>query len=94
MNLRAFALNLILAFELLLVMLNLTAFAAPTVLNLGLAEVSAPRGMVTLAFTELISALFVIYIVIQQAGVMQTLSSYVGEIQDKLCRELAQNSKQ
>lgn len=89
MNLRAFALTLILAFALLLLLvtLNWTAFAAPTALSLGFTEITAPLGVVMLAFTTMISALFVVYIVFQQAGVILDARRFAKE--GKAQRELA-----
>jgi hypothetical protein len=93
MNLRAFALTLILAFALLLlfVTLNWQAFAAPTQLNLGLTDVSAPLGMVMLVFTAAVSALFVVFIVIQQAGVILDARRFAKE--GKAQRELADKAE-
>lgn len=93
MNLRAFALTLILAFALLLLLvtLNWTAFAAPTALSLGFTEVSAPLGMVMLVFTAVISAMFVVYIVFQQAGAILDARRYVKEV--KVQRELADKAE-
>jgi uncharacterized SAM-binding protein YcdF (DUF218 family) len=93
MNLRAFAMTLILAFALLLlfVTLNWTAFAAPTALSLGFAEVSAPLGVVTLVFTAVVSALFVVYIVFQQAGVILDARRFAKE--GKAQRELADKAE-
>lgn len=93
MNLRAFALTLILAFALLLlfVMMNWTTFAAPTPLNLGLIELSAPLGMVMLAFIAAISALFVVYILFQQAGVILEARRHAKE--GKVQRGLADKAE-
>jgi uncharacterized integral membrane protein len=93
MNLRAFALTLILVFAvlLLLVMLNWTAFAAPTSLSLGLVEFNAPIGMVMLVFTVAISALFVVYILFQQAGVILEARRHAKE--GKVQRELADKAE-
>lgn len=93
MNLRAFALTLILAFALLLVLvtLNWTAFTAPRALSLGFTEVSAPLGMVMLVFTAVISALFVVYIVFQQAGIILDARRFAKE--GKAQRELADKAE-
>jgi biopolymer transport protein ExbB/TolQ len=76
---------------LLLVTWNWPAFAAPSVLNLGLTEVSAPLGLVMLAFTVLISGLLVVYILFQQAGTLLETRRFVKE--GKLQRELADKAE-
>jgi hypothetical protein len=93
MNLRAFALTLILAFALLLLLvtLNWTAFAAPVALSLGFTDVSVPLGMVMLGFTAMISALFFVYIVFQQAGIILDARRFAKE--GKVQRELAENAE-
>ena len=93
MNLRAFALTLILAFALLLLLvtLNWTTFVAPSALSLGFTQGSAPLGMVMLVFTAAISALFVIYIVFQQAGVIMDARRFAKE--GKVQRELADRAE-
>ncbi|MBT9598217.1 MAG: LapA family protein [Vitreoscilla sp.] len=93
MNLRAFALTLILAFALLLLLvtLNWTAFAAPTALSLGFIEITAPLGMVMLGFIAAISTLFVVYILFQQAGVILDARRFAKE--GKAQRELADKAE-
>jgi uncharacterized integral membrane protein len=93
MGLRAFALALILAFALLALFatLNWTAFAAPTALSLGFADVSAPLGLVMLGVTAAISGLFVVFIVFQQAGVILEARRFAREI--KAQRELADEAE-
>lgn len=93
MNLRAFALTLVLAFALLLLLvtLNWTAFAAPSALSLGFTEVRAPLGVVMLVFTTVISALLVVYIVFQQAGVILESRRFAKE--GKVQRELADKAE-
>ncbi|OGA98344.1 MAG: hypothetical protein A3E25_02215 [Burkholderiales bacterium RIFCSPHIGHO2_12_FULL_69_20] len=77
MNLLAFSLTLILAYVLMaaFAILNWTAMAAPSTLSLGFTDVSAPLGMVMLVFTAAISGLFVVYIVLLQAGVTHGCAS-------------------
>lgn len=93
MNLRAIALTLTLAFALLLLLvtLNWSAFAVPTALSLGFTEISAPLGMVMLVFTVGISALFVAYILFQQAGVILESRRFAKE--GKAQRELADKAE-
>jgi uncharacterized integral membrane protein len=72
MNIRAFSLSLILAFVLLAAFaaLNWVALATTSTLNFGFAELTAPLGVIMLVFTAAISGLFIIYIVLLQAGVI------------------------
>lgn len=93
MNLRTFALTLTLAFALLLLLvaLNWTAYTAPTALSLGFVDISAPLGLIMLVFTALVSALFVVYILVQQAGVILAGRRYAKEA--KAQRELADKAE-
>ena len=93
MNLRAFSLSLILAFVLLAAFatLNWAAMAAPSTLSLGLIDVSAPLGMVMLVFTAAISGLFIVYIVLLQAGVIVEARRLTKEL--KAQRELADTAE-
>jgi uncharacterized integral membrane protein len=93
MNLRAFSLTLVLAFVLLAAFatLNWAAMAAPTTLSLGFSDVSAPLGMVMLVFTAAISGLFIVYIVLLQAGVILEARRLTKEV--KAQRELADTAE-
>lgn len=93
MNIRAFSLTLILAFVLLAAFatLNWAAIAAHSTLSLGFAEVSAPLGMVMLIFTAAISGLFVVYIVLLQAGVILEARRLTKEVKEQ--RELADTAE-
>lgn len=93
MTLRAFALTLILAFAvlLLLVTLNWPAFAAPVGLNLGFTDISAPLGVVMLVFTTVVSAAFVVFILFQQARVILEERRFSKEV--KAQRELADKAE-
>jgi predicted lipid-binding transport protein (Tim44 family) len=93
MNLRAFSLFLVLAFVLLAAFasLNWNAMAAPSTLRIGFAEVSAPIGMVMLAFTALISGFFILYIVLLQAGTILESRRLMKEV--KAQRELADTAE-
>ncbi len=85
MNTRAFSLILILACVLLAAFasLNWVAIAAPSALSLGFAEVSAPLGMVLLIFTAAICGLFIIYIVLLQAGVILEARRLTKEVKEQ-----------
>lgn len=50
--------------------LNWVPIVAPVTLSLVVADVSARLGMVMLVFTAVISGLFIVYIVLLQAGVI------------------------
>lgn len=93
MNLRAFSLTLILAFVLLAAFatLNWLAMAAPSTLSLGFIDVIAPLGMVMLVFTTVISGLFIVYIVLLQAGVILEARRLTKEL--KAQRELADTAE-
>lgn len=93
MNTRAFSLTLVLAFALLAAFaaLNWAAMATPSPLHLGLAEVSAPLGMVMLVFTAVISGLFIVYIVLLQAGVIVEARRLTKDL--KAQRELADTAE-
>ena len=71
--------------------LNWSVFNAPTVLNLGFAEVNAPLGLIMLIVTGVVSALFLVYIVLQQAGVILETRRYAKEL--KSHRELADSAE-
>ncbi len=71
--------------------LNWSVFNAPTVLNLGFAEVNAPLGLIMLIVTGVVSALFLVYIVLQQAGVVLDTRRYAKEL--KSHRELADSAE-
>jgi len=85
MNLRAFSLTLVLAVLVLAVFaaLNWEAIAAPSSLSLGFVEVSAPLGLVMLIFTAAISGLFILYIVLLQAGVILEARRLTKEVKEQ-----------
>jgi biopolymer transport protein ExbB/TolQ len=91
MNLRTLAIALTLAALAAFALLNWAAFTAPTALSLGFAEVQAPLGLIMLVTTGLVSALFLIYIVLQQAGVILEARRYAKEL--KAHRELADTAE-
>lgn len=93
MNVRAFSLTLILALALLAAFAaqNWAAIATPSTVSLGLVDISAPIGMIMLAFTAAISGLFVIYIVLLQASVILETRRLTKEV--KAQRELADTAE-
>jgi hypothetical protein len=87
MNLRNLSVAAALAVLTVFTALNWTAFTTPTTLSLVFAEVQAPLGLIMLVITGLFSALFLVYIVYQQAGVILEARRYAKEL--KAQRELA-----
>jgi uncharacterized integral membrane protein len=71
--------------------LNWTAFITPTTLNLGFAEVNAPLGLIMLIATGVVAALFLLYIVFQQAGVIMETRRYTKELKSQ--RDLADSAE-
>ena len=90
MRMRAFSLLLVLAVVLLgaFATLNWAAMSSPVTLNLGFAEAFAPLGTVMLAFTAAIVGLFIVYIVLLQAGVILETRRLTKEVATQ--RDLAQ----
>ena len=82
-----FALTLLAVFALM----NWGAFMAPTTLTLGFADVQAPLGLIMLIVTGAFSALFLVYLVFQQAGVILEARRYAKEL--KSHRELADKAE-
>ena len=91
MNVRALAILIVLVALASFAMLNWVAFTTPTVLSLGFADVNAPLGVIMLVLTVLLSAMFLIYIVFQQAGVIVEARRYAKEL--KAHRELADTAE-
>jgi uncharacterized integral membrane protein len=87
MNLRNLSIAAALALLAAFALLNWTAFTTPTTLSLVFAEVQAPLGLIMLVITGLFSALFLVYIVFQQAGVILEARRYAKEM--KVQRDLA-----
>lgn len=91
MNLRNLSITLALALLAAFALLNWSAFTAPTTLSLGFADMQAPLGLIMLIITGLFSALFLIYIVFQQAGVIFEARRYAKEL--KAHRDLADTAE-
>jgi uncharacterized integral membrane protein len=91
MNIRALALAVAFALLALFAFLNWEAFTSPTALNLGFTEVSAPLGLTMLIVTAVISGLFFIYIVVQQAGFIMESRRTAKELKSQ--RELADKAE-
>jgi biopolymer transport protein ExbB/TolQ len=71
--------------------LNWPAFITPTTLNLGFAEVHAPLGLIMLIATGVVAALFLLYIVFQQAGVIMETRRFTKELKSQ--RDLADSAE-
>lgn len=70
MNLRTLQLLVLFAVIAVFALVNWAAFTTPTTLSLVFGYVQAPLGLIMLVLTGLLAALFLIYIVYQQAGVI------------------------
>jgi biopolymer transport protein ExbB/TolQ len=91
MNLRTILIALSFIFLAVFALLNWGAFSAPTALSLGLVQIQAPLGLIMLVVTGLVSGLFLVYIVFQQAGVILEARRYAKELQSH--RELADKAE-
>ena len=91
MNWRTLSIALVLVLLALFALLNWGAFAAPTELNLGPTSVQAPLGLVMLSVTALLCGLFVLYVIVQQAGAIVESRRYAKELQSQ--RELADKAE-
>jgi uncharacterized integral membrane protein len=91
MNLRTFLIALVLVAIAAFAVVNWPAFVAPTRLSLLFTEVQAPLGLIMLALTALLTALFLAYLVFQQAGVILEARRYAREL--KANRELADRAE-
>jgi uncharacterized integral membrane protein len=91
MKLSSLAVALTLALLALFAVLNWAVFIAPTTLSLGVTEVQAPLGLVMLVFTGGICALFLFYIVVQQAGMILEARRTAKEL--KSHREIADQAE-
>lgn len=91
MSLRGVAIVLALAALAAFAALNWSAIIAPTELSLGFAQVQAPLGVVMLAISALLCALFIVYLLFQQAGALLEARRYAKEM--KAQRELAESAE-
>ncbi len=71
--------------------LNWPAFITPTTLSLGFAEVHAPLGLIMLIATGVVAALFLLYIVFQQAGAIMETRRFTKELKSQ--RDLADSAE-
>jgi uncharacterized integral membrane protein len=61
--------------------LNWSTFTTPTTLSLGFTEFKAPLGLVMLVLTTILAALFLIYIVTLQTGVLMETRRQAKELE-------------
>lgn len=81
MNLRTFALLLVLAAIAVFAALNWSAFMAPTTLSLGFGEVQAPLGLIMLGMTALLALAFLVFVVYLQTSVLLEGRRHARELQ-------------
>ena len=91
MNARTLAIAIALFLLAVFALLNWSAFSTPTALTLRFAEVQAPLGLVMLVVTGIVSGLFLVYIVYQQAGAILESRRYEKELRAN--RELADKAE-
>ena len=71
--------------------LNWSTFTTPTTLSLGFTEFQAPLGLVMLVLTTILAALFLIYIVTLQTGVLMETRRQARELENS--RTLAEKAE-
>lgn len=91
MKIRVFVLFGVFALLIVFMILNWATIMAPTALNLAVAQVNAPLGLVMLGIIALLSALFLIYIVYLQTSVLFEARHHAKELQNN--RELADKAE-
>lgn len=91
MNFRTGLVVLVLVLIAVFAALNWTVLMAPTDLSLAVAHVNAPLGLIMLGLIVLLAAVFLIYIVVLQAGMMAESRRIGKEL--KTQRELAEKAE-
>lgn len=91
MKIRVFVLFGVFALLIVFMILNWATIMAPTALNLAVAQVNAPLGLVMLGMIALLTALFLIYIVYLQTSVLLEARRHAKELQNN--RELADQAE-
>lgn len=91
MKVRALVLIVVLGLFLAFMILNWATILAPTTLNLGIAEVNAPLGLVMLGMITLLTALFLIFMLYLQTSVLFEARRHAKELQTN--RELADKAE-
>ena len=91
MKVRSLVLLGVLGLFLIFMVLNWTTILAPTTLNLGVADVNAPLGLVMLGMIAVLTALFLVFIVYLQTSVLLEARRHAKELQTN--RELADKAE-
>ena len=91
MKIRVFVLFGVFALLIVFMILNWATIMAPTSLNLAVAQVNAPLGLVMLGIIAILTALFLIYIVYLQTSVLFEARRHAKELQNN--RELADKAE-
>ena len=91
MKIRVFVLFGVFALLIVFMILNWATIMAPTSLNLAVAQVNAPLGLVMLGIIATLTALFLIYIVYLQTSVLFEARRHAKELQNN--RELADKAE-
>lgn len=91
MNIRGWAIGVLLGLLALFSVLNWPALTATSALTLGFTEVNAPLGLILLLVTVLVSALFVVYIVFQQAAIILETRRFAREMKEQ--RDLVERAE-
>jgi len=91
MNLRKLSIVVALVLLTIFAALNWTAFTTPTTLSLLFLQVQAPLGVIMLLVTVLVSGLFLVYILFQQAGIILEARRYAKVLTSQ--RELAEKAE-
>ncbi len=91
MKFRSVLVLLMMAAVSVFVLANWAAFTAPTALSLGAFEFQAPLGLLMLVLTGAVSGLLLVYILLQQAGVIMEARRYAKELSAH--RELADKAE-
>lgn len=91
MKLRALILLTLLGIFLAFMILNWSTIMAPTNLDLGVAEVNAPLGLVMLGMLAILTAFFLIFTVYLQTSVLLEARRHAKELQSN--RELADKAE-
>ena len=81
MRLRSVVLLLVVLIIVVFAALNWSAFTTPTSLSLGFTDFQAPVGLVMLVLTAILAALFLIYIVTLQTGVLMETRRQAKEVE-------------
>ncbi|MBX3610534.1 MAG: LapA family protein [Hydrogenophaga sp.] len=91
MQLRSMSIVVVWVLLALFTLLNLSAFLEPTTLSLGVTEIQAPLGLILLGTVALVSALFMVVIVMQQASTLMDTRRTAKELAAQ--RELADKAE-